>query len=162
MTGQTVAELNWEGQLNLYALYQPENDIPEQRVILEELYHATAGDGWQPLVYHQTEPLQQVLKFMAYYATDPGMLQIRWLLNVKTTATAENGWQPADTIYVDFPFFVNLVLLKVPWFTPGFSYCRWWYVPYSFYQSPASVWLDRVRTQRQEMLISCIFGSGEY
>ena len=83
MTGRTVAELNWEGQLNLYALYQPENDIPEQRVILEELYHATAGDGWQPLVYHQTEPLQQVVEFMAYYASDPGMLHGRWQLNVR-------------------------------------------------------------------------------
>ena len=34
--------------------------------------------------------------------------------------------QFAGTIYVDFPAFVGIMLLKVPWFTPGFSYCRWW------------------------------------
>ena len=73
MTNQTVAELNWEGQLNLYALYQPENDLPAQRLILEELYNTTAGDGWNPAVYHQTEPLQEVLYFMAENAGNPGV-----------------------------------------------------------------------------------------
>lgn len=32
----------------------------------------------------------------------------------------------AGVYVVDFQTFVRVMLLKVPWFTPGFSYCRWW------------------------------------
>ncbi len=28
--------------------------------------------------------------------------------------------------FVDFPLFADIFTVKVPWFTPGFSYCRWW------------------------------------
>lgn len=35
-------------------------------------------------------------------------------------------WPAVDTINVTFPEFVSSMLLKVPWLTPGFSYCRWW------------------------------------
>ena len=32
----------------------------------------------------------------------------------------------AGILNVTFSAFVGTVLLKVPWFTQGFSYCRWW------------------------------------
>ena len=32
----------------------------------------------------------------------------------------------AGVVPVNFTTFVETMLLKVPWFTPGFSYCRWW------------------------------------
>ena len=33
---------------------------------------------------------------------------------------------PAGVTIVDFPLFADIFTVKVPWFTPGFSYCRWW------------------------------------
>ncbi len=46
---------------------------------------------------------------------------------------------PAGTVYVDFSMFVGVMLLKVPWFTPGFSYCRWWGVECCLTASEASL-----------------------
>ena len=46
---------------------------------------------------------------------------------------------PAGTVYVDISLFVEVMLLKVPWFTPGFSYCRWWGVECCLTASEASL-----------------------
>lgn len=72
-TNETVAEADLEGHLYLYSLYQPENDIPAQRAILDELYAATSGGTWNPAVYQQTQPLEEVLAFQAAYASVSGM-----------------------------------------------------------------------------------------
>lgn len=75
VTNKVVAEADLAGHLNLYSLYQPENDIPEQRAVLDELYHATAGASWLPAVYQQAQPLEQVLAFQQAYANYTGTTQ---------------------------------------------------------------------------------------
>lgn len=32
----------------------------------------------------------------------------------------------AGVTNVSFSTFASIFVLKVPWFTPGYSYCRWW------------------------------------
>ncbi|DBA81176.1 TPA: hypothetical protein ACH3X2_006994 [Trebouxia sp. C0005] len=98
----TLAEFSVSGQWDLFSLYQPENDIPAQRAVLEELYSATQGQNWSPGAYFSTVQLEELEEFADDYANYSG------------------------TVYVDFSTFVGVMLLKVPWFTPGFSYCRWW------------------------------------
>lgn len=34
--------------------------------------------------------------------------------------------QLAGVTYLNFADFINVFTLSVPWFTPGYSYCRWW------------------------------------
>ena len=34
--------------------------------------------------------------------------------------------QPAGVTYLNFADFVSVFTLSVPWFTSGYSYCRWW------------------------------------
>ncbi|KAL3142345.1 hypothetical protein ABBQ38_002682 [Trebouxia sp. C0009 RCD-2024] len=41
-----VAETDWLGNLNIYSVYQPENDLPDQYQALQTLYTALGGDYW--------------------------------------------------------------------------------------------------------------------
>ena len=72
LTNKVVAELDTAGHLNFYSLYQPENDIPEQRAVLDELYAATAGENWTPAVYQQAALLDEALAFQEAYANVTG------------------------------------------------------------------------------------------
>ncbi|DBA88293.1 TPA: hypothetical protein ACH3X1_016534 [Trebouxia sp. C0004] len=125
----TLAEFSVSGQWNLFSLYQPENDIPAQRAVLEELYHATQGQNWYPEAYFSTAPLEAIEEFAYENANNSGRAPSSWLLLKQNTRT----------VYVDFATFVEVMLLKVPWFTPGFSYCRWWGVECCLTASEASL-----------------------
>lgn len=131
-TNNTVAELTVDGQLSLFSLYQPENDIPSQRAALENLYYKTAGQDWSAGAYFSTAFLDAAEEFALDYANNSGTLVQTHLICVYTTqfipmrTLRSSCSASAGTVYVDFSTFVDVMLLKVPWFTPGFSYCRWW------------------------------------
>lgn len=145
----TLAEFSVSGQWDLFNLYQPENDIPAQRVALEELYIATQGQNWSPGAYFSTVLLEEIEELAYYYANYSGRLAHPKLLLQLQLAPASAccklhkpliSFIPlAGTVYVDFSIFVGVMLLKVPWFTPGFSYCRWWGVECCLTASEASL-----------------------
>ena len=70
----TLADFSLSGQWDLFNLYQPENDIPAQRAVLEELYIATQGQNWSPGAYFSTVPLEEIEEFAYYYANYSGRL----------------------------------------------------------------------------------------
>ncbi len=126
-TNDTLAELTIDGQFSLFSLYQPENDIPSQRAALENLYYTTAGQNWTAGAFFSTVLLEAVEEFAYYYANYTGVFASVRNLQLIAAGSAELMYScSAGTIYVDFQTFVDVMLLKVPWFTPGFSYCRWW------------------------------------
>jgi hypothetical protein len=140
-SNSTLGEFSLSGQWDLFNLYQPENDIPAQRAVLEELYIATQGQNWSPGAYFSTVPLEEIEEFAYYYANYSGRLAhpsscSSLLQQHKQRITFI---PPAGTVYVDFSMFVGVMLLKVPWFTPGFSYCRWWGVECCLTASEASL-----------------------
>ena len=61
------------GDMSLSSVYQPENDIPEQRAALETLYAATAGSSWSSS-YSSTVYLELLAGLAANYS--PGDLLI--------------------------------------------------------------------------------------
>ncbi|KAL0029412.1 hypothetical protein WJX77_005563 [Trebouxia sp. C0004] len=99
-TDKIEAFTDFAGNLQLNSVYLPENDLPEQRAALQELYVALGGDYWS-----------------AAYK------QLTFVEEVEAIANASSA---SSVTYVDFPLFANIFTVKVPWFTPGFSYCRWW------------------------------------
>lgn len=70
----TLAEFSVSGQWDLFSLYQPENDIPAQRAVLEELYSATQGQNWSPGAYFSTVQLEELEEFADDYANYSGRL----------------------------------------------------------------------------------------
>lgn len=117
------------GSLSLLGLYTEANDIPAQREALLTLYNATAGQNWTAGVFQNTVFLQQTAAFITATSGIPGKSDAS-CTSVKHQAAALDRpttqvW-PAGTYNVSFPEFVGAMLLKVPWLTPGFSYCRWW------------------------------------
>lgn len=48
-------------------MYQPENDLPEQRAALKALYDATGGPQWSP-TYSSTVYLDQLELYAAFPA----------------------------------------------------------------------------------------------
>lgn len=117
------------GSLSLFHLYTEANDIPAQREALLTLYNATAGQNWTEGVFHNTIFLEQTAYFINATRDIPGKSDASDT-SIQHQAAALD-WQmtqvwPAGTVDVTFPQFVNSMLLKVPWLTPGFSYCRWW------------------------------------
>jgi len=139
-TNNTLAEFSVSGQWDLFSLYQPENDIPAQRAVLEELYFATQGQNWSSGAYFSTVPLEAIEDFAYYYANYSGRLACPGsCFSLQQDRQLISFIFPAGTVYVDFSTFVNVMLLKVPWFTPGFSYCRWWGVECCLTASEASL-----------------------
>ncbi|KAL0023908.1 hypothetical protein WJX79_009620 [Trebouxia sp. C0005] len=100
VTGKVEAFTDFAGNLQLNSVYQPENDLTEQRAALEELYAALGGDYWAA-AYKQLTEIEEV-------------------------EAIANASSTSSVTYVDFPLFADIFTFKVPWFTPGFSYCRWW------------------------------------
>ena len=41
-----VAQTDWAGNLNIYSVYQPGNDVPDQYKALQTIYAALGGDYW--------------------------------------------------------------------------------------------------------------------
>ncbi len=62
VTGNVEAFSDFEGNLQLNSVYQPENDLPEQRVALQELYAALGGDYWGA-AYKQLTAIEEVEAF---------------------------------------------------------------------------------------------------
>ena len=75
-TGGTLATLTVSGHLSLKRSYQPENDIPEQRQALENLYNATAGRNWLA-AYSTTYNLDWVRAFRDDHPPHNGKFRIR-------------------------------------------------------------------------------------
>ncbi len=62
VTGNIEAFSDFEGNLQLNSVYRPENDLPEQRVALQELYAALGGDYWGA-AYKQLTAIEEVEAF---------------------------------------------------------------------------------------------------
>ena len=62
-TGDVLATITQGGGLSLFSVYQPENDIPEQRLALEVLYNTTAGQNWTAGAYFSTAFIEFVEEF---------------------------------------------------------------------------------------------------
>ena len=117
--------------MSLFSLYQPENDIPEQRHALEVLYNTTAGQNWTAGAYFSTAFLEFVEYFAYEYGSYPGKPALLLSCNISNNIQLMNTQDipcclSAGIVPVSFPIFTTFMLLKVPWYTPGFSYCRWW------------------------------------
>ena len=54
-----VAQTDWAGNLNIYSVYQPENDVPDQYKALQTIYAALGGDYWDP-AFKKTSYAQQL------------------------------------------------------------------------------------------------------
>ena len=61
-TDQLEAFTDFAGNLQLNSVYQPENDLPEQRAALQELYAALGGDYWGA-AYKQLTSIEEVEAF---------------------------------------------------------------------------------------------------
>ena len=118
-TNDTVAELTVDGQLSLFSLYQPANDIPSQRAALENLYYKTAGQDWTAGAFFSTVFLDAAEEFALDYANYSGRLVQTHLICVYTAhCTPQHTLRSscstsAGTAYVDFSTFVDVMLLKV-------------------------------------------------
>lgn len=58
-SGDLAAQTDWAGNLNIYSVYQPENDVPNQFAALQTIYAALGGDYWNA-AFKQTSDAQQV------------------------------------------------------------------------------------------------------
>lgn len=54
-----VAQTDWAGNLNIYSVYQPENDVPDQYKALQTIHAALGGDYWSS-AFKQTSYAQQL------------------------------------------------------------------------------------------------------
>jgi hypothetical protein len=61
-TGNVEAFTDLMGNLQLNSVYQPENDLPEQRAALQELYTVLGGDYWGA-AYKQLSYIEEVEAF---------------------------------------------------------------------------------------------------
>lgn len=53
MSADYVAKTDWDGNLDIYSVYQPQNDFPDQYKALQTIYIALGGDHWSA-VFQQT------------------------------------------------------------------------------------------------------------
>lgn len=53
MSADYVAKTDWDGNLDIYSVYQPQNDFPDQYKALQTIYIALGGDRWSA-VFKQT------------------------------------------------------------------------------------------------------------
>ena len=61
-TGNIEAFTDFAGNLQLNSVYQPENDLPEQRAALQELYAALGGNYWGS-AYKRLTAIEEVEAF---------------------------------------------------------------------------------------------------
>lgn len=177
VTGKVEAFTDFAGNLQLNSVYQPENDLTEQRAALEELYAALGGDYWAA-AYKQLTEIEEVEAIANASSTSSESLlfsmlllaecQVNHVLCVLLCAMVQHLPFLAGVTYVDFPLFADIFTFKVPWFTPGFSYCRWWGVTCcltasesvlpicSFLQSVGSITLTGEPQNRQSGFVCCM------
>ena len=123
-----LAETDWLGNLNIYSVYQPENDLPDQLEALQTIFAALGGDYWNA-AYKQKSYAEQMQALVQASDTSVdskpcGRLHkasIHLSITVSILCLACTG-----VTDVSFTQFASLFVLKVPWFTEGYSYCRWW------------------------------------
>lgn len=123
-----LAETDWLGNLNIYSVYQPENDLPDQYQALQTLYAALGGDFWDASFKQKSyaEAMQALVQ-----APD-NSVDSKLCVGACTRCHYHHLLESAYCLDctgvkdVNFTQFASLFLLKVPWFTEGYSYCRWW------------------------------------
>jgi len=95
--------------------------MPGQYAALQKLYLATGGQDWSALFQ------QDGLKDLQTAAITAGTGD-----SLSSCSACKRGfllWQTLVDLGVEFLNFTNFVqffTFKVPWFTPGVSYCHWW------------------------------------
>lgn len=125
-----LAETDWLGNLNIYSVYQPEDDLPDQYQALQSLYDALGGDYWSA-AYKQKSYAETVQALVPQASADSADSKQCFSRLDKPFSTSMHGSQHialdcTGVANITFLQFASLFVLKVPWFTEGYSYCRWW------------------------------------
>lgn len=88
MSTEYLAKTDWAGNLDIYSVYRPENDFPDQYKALETIYVALGGDHWSA-VFKQTSYARTVEALVNGSATDSKSVHsLQWPLHIMQFASA--------------------------------------------------------------------------